>query len=193
MTSSLDGGSLQFMGHEFTVWDKSFGDPRRQLNTSETSSKGKFDGKLVGRYSLPFSFPFPTHVDLLTKSVILSSIGSSVHTLPHACEFGATDMFPSSPGTIAEIATMKKKRRSSWTFGFISGSPETNESSSSDRHRRKTSYCASRQPANWTALRTTASPIPQTFMERGNAASVAYEISALFVHGKFKFDSRQVI
>ncbi len=197
MTSSLDGGSLQFINHEFTLWDKSFGDPHRQPNMSlsESPSKGNFDGKFIGKCSLPFSFPFPTHVDLLTKSAILPTINSSSPTSPHRYELSPIDMSPpSSPDATPEKAKGKKKRRSSWTFGFMSGSAEANESSSSCDHQpSKPSYRISHQTANWTALRTTASPIPQTFMERGVTASVGYEISALFVHGRFKSDKRRVL
>ena len=80
ITSSFEGGSYTFLEQPIITWNRANGDPRavspstsssslartRSLHT-RTSSK-KFDGKLSGSYSWPFSFRFPTEISLRDSS-----------------------------------------------------------------------------------------------------------------------------
>ncbi|KIJ93581.1 hypothetical protein K443DRAFT_684471 [Laccaria amethystina LaAM-08-1] len=52
ITSFLDGGSYTFIDHRIPIWHRC----------------GSADGKLVGTYSWPFSFPFPQEVSIPGRS-----------------------------------------------------------------------------------------------------------------------------
>jgi hypothetical protein len=60
ITSSYEDGSCTFLDHPITSWARTNGDPRSDASSS--SNTKKFDGKLSGNYSWPFSFPFPKEV-----------------------------------------------------------------------------------------------------------------------------------
>lgn len=68
ITSSYEGGSCTFLDHPITAWARSNGDPRLLPSTTDGSAPSssskikKFDGKLSGDYSWPFSFSFPQEV-----------------------------------------------------------------------------------------------------------------------------------
>jgi len=184
-TSSMDGGSLQFLTHEFTVWKKSFGDP----NASDSSSKEKFNGKFVGKYSLPFSFPFPTHFDLSTKSIVLPTVGSTTQSEQPEPSTPASPPSPLSSSNSGD-GKGKKKQRFSWPLHFTSPfgpSDASGIASSSKRLPFRSSLLPHTDRAGRLSV---ASPLPQTFAERGVTAVVAYEVLVLFVHGRFKPDSR---
>ncbi len=185
-TSSMEGGSLQFMTHEFTIWKKSFGDP----NANDSSSKEIFNGKFVGKYSLPFSFPFPTHVDPSTKSTVVPTVGSTTQSEQPEANTAASP--PSSPSTPnSEDRKGKKKQRFSWPLHFTSPFSSSDASGSVSSSKRKSTIRSSLQPQTGrSGRRPVASPLPQTFAERGVTAIVAYELSVLFVHGRFRPDSR---
>ncbi|KAF8969354.1 hypothetical protein BDZ97DRAFT_238363 [Flammula alnicola] len=78
VTSSYDGGSYTFLEHPIASWTRSNGDPRAMLlsplsdasNSASLSNPRpkKFDGKLSGIYSWPFSFPFPTEIKLESQA-----------------------------------------------------------------------------------------------------------------------------
>ena len=68
ITSAYDGGSHTFLEHPIAAWTRAHGDPRTMLLAPVGAATGaaarpkKFDGKLAGSYSWPFSFPFPQEV-----------------------------------------------------------------------------------------------------------------------------------
>ena len=68
ITSAYDGGSHTFLEHPIAAWTRAHGDPRTMLLAPVGAAAGsvarpkKFDGKLAGSYSWPFSFPFPQEV-----------------------------------------------------------------------------------------------------------------------------------
>ena len=70
ITSSYEGGSCTFLDHPITSWTRTDGDPRSVSPTtdvsatSSSSSTKKFDRKLSGNYTWPFSFPFPKEVTI---------------------------------------------------------------------------------------------------------------------------------
>lgn len=172
-TSSLDGGSLPFLAYEHPLWKKSYGDPR-QLDQS-TRTKEKFSGKLIGKYSFPFSFPFPTEVNLLDKKVLPD--------LPNAHGISA---FPYSPPGYSSTATLpesKGKRTSASTVTSGSSRPETILKNPPKK-----------SPVHPPVLRQMESinvdgpvpSIPQTFFEKGVSASIVYELSIHLVHGRLK-------
>ncbi|TFK44167.1 hypothetical protein BDQ12DRAFT_640627 [Crucibulum laeve] len=57
ISAVVDTGSHTFLNHSITLWSKASGDPRDTL-----PSATKFEGRLKGDYSFPFSFPFPTDI-----------------------------------------------------------------------------------------------------------------------------------
>jgi hypothetical protein len=80
---------------------------------------------------------------------------------------------------------VEKKKRISWTSRFTSSSSSTSPYSNintSDRSPISTTFPRARL----------ASPLPQSFTEKGLNPSVAYEISVCIVHGRFRASSRQV-
>jgi len=219
-TSSLEGGSLPFLAYEHTLWSKSYGDPH-QLDQS--SPKEKFNGKLVGKYSFPFSFPFPTQVNLLDKksdllsntsaitpfqdimhkrqnSIILSptSPSQSLHEnngekrpmsdLPNVYGISPFPYSPMpSPGYASTGVVPESKMK--WTRTSISTS-----SSRSETKHSPTAGAPEKSPVHSSFLHQTESldgdgpapSMPQTFFNRGVSASIAYELSIHFVHGRFK-------
>lgn len=72
MTSAYDGGSYTFLEHPIVAWTRAHGDPRAMLlapltdlaDAAAGARTKKFEGKLTGNYSWPFSFPFPQEVHL---------------------------------------------------------------------------------------------------------------------------------
>ncbi|KAJ3532820.1 hypothetical protein NMY22_g7592 [Coprinellus aureogranulatus] len=74
ITGSLaDGGSMTFLDHTFTLWDRKFGDPQRIASGSDQSPQSadeKYDGKLGNNWVFPFCIPFPTQVDLSTRCAV---------------------------------------------------------------------------------------------------------------------------
>ncbi|KDR84257.1 hypothetical protein GALMADRAFT_54975 [Galerina marginata CBS 339.88] len=62
VTSFAVGGSYTFLEYSHNVWNKSAGDPRG------TTAGQKFNGKLLGNFEFPFSFPFAVEADILQPS-----------------------------------------------------------------------------------------------------------------------------
>jgi hypothetical protein len=58
ITGAYDGDNYTFLDNSIMVWSKTMGDPRNPLFPVD----GKFNGKLLGDYLLPFSFPFPSEL-----------------------------------------------------------------------------------------------------------------------------------
>ncbi|KAF9461996.1 hypothetical protein BDZ94DRAFT_1126652, partial [Collybia nuda] len=61
ITSHNEDGSFTFLDESAILWSKAMGDPR--VTVEQTGDK-KFDGRLIGQYSWPFSFKFPTQATL---------------------------------------------------------------------------------------------------------------------------------
>jgi hypothetical protein len=173
--SSLSEGSVQFLRHEFIFWDKSTCDV---LHSGDADANGmekkQNDGRFVaGQYSFPFSFPFPTEADPITKSSPQSITRSSTSLNDH---------------------TPKKEKRKLWRSRFTSSSVPnsgTGEASSSSQMETSTP-----SPPSHTLLQArnsfVTSPLPQSFMEKGINLNVGYDISVHIVHGRFKASNRQV-
>ena len=60
ITSAYEDGTWTFLDHTITSWARTNGDPRTDAPLS--SNTKKFEGKLSGNCSQPFSFPFPKEV-----------------------------------------------------------------------------------------------------------------------------------
>jgi len=171
--SSHNRGSVPFLNHEFTLWDKSMGDPLQSDNTeSNVSQRKKSDTRLAsGQYSFPFSFPFPTKAvspPLLNANSISPS---RRHTIG--------DNVASSSSENGQNNTEKPQRR--WTRRFTSApsdepSSPTNLQPPGHPHPKPRHSCAS--------------PMPPTFMEKDIDPNVAYDISVRIVHGRFKASSK---
>ena len=58
-------GTTNFLEQGYTIWDRKFGDPRL-LTHDRSQTPPKYDGKLAGHWTFPFSIPFPSHVDRTT-------------------------------------------------------------------------------------------------------------------------------
>ncbi|KAF8165675.1 hypothetical protein B0H34DRAFT_647443 [Crassisporium funariophilum] len=71
ITSSYEDGTYTFLEHPVTSWNRSHGDPRSSSASptgSGASRTKKSDGKLTGKYSWPFSFPFPQEVAIRQRN-----------------------------------------------------------------------------------------------------------------------------
>jgi len=177
------------MNHEFTIWDKTTGDPRQQ-SKGEGSSKGVYEGKFDGQHTFPFSFPFPAYVDESVENAVAPypppSPPNPLHTLP------PPSPMPNKLETVHSVSSSdaRKSRRTSgnklgMSFFWSSSRPQSSRTENSTASPIPQSSRTENSLAG-----TTASPIPQTFMERGITVAVTYEISVVIVHGRFKSDSR---
>ncbi|PPR04656.1 hypothetical protein CVT24_011874 [Panaeolus cyanescens] len=63
MTSAYDEGVCTFLEYPITVWTRAHGDPHTMLLNGDSRAK-KFEGKLSGNYTWPFTFAFPSEVQL---------------------------------------------------------------------------------------------------------------------------------
>jgi hypothetical protein len=175
--SSHSGGSHQFLSREFTLWDKSMGDPLQSDNTDSSSTqKKKNDGRLAsGQYTLPFSFPFPTHPDpgSLNTSSISPFPPRTVGTTP-------SSVVPSP----LYNNDLKSTGKAQWTRRFSSSVVSTSSST------RVQASDHSHISLGSEPRRSFASPLPQTFMEKDINPNVAYEISVRIAHGRFKASSK---
>jgi len=174
--SSHTGGSIPFLNHEFTLWDKSMGDPL-QSNTTESNvpQKKKSDPRLAsGQYSFPFSFPFPTYA--VSSSVLNANSISPFR--PHTVSNTIINIAsPSSDNSQKD--TEKPPRR--WTGRFTYALPDeppspTKLQNPCHPHTQHRHSCASQ--------------LPPTFMEKDIDPNVAYNISVRIVHGRFKASSK---
>jgi hypothetical protein len=92
----MDAGSTNFLEQTYTIWDRSFGDPRRP------ESEAKFDGKLEGYHVFPFSIPFPKNVNLATFEAVHADgqpVESQTQLFPQGAGLGGriTAFPPESP------------------------------------------------------------------------------------------------
>lgn len=169
----------------------------------------QFDGKFVGGYKFPFSFPFPTHVDLSNSSVYSPPSSTSGFESP------TTQDLPSP-----NISEAKAKRHSHrWSFASLFNSiPEESSNSptpTSEKRKSRPKSILSPQVLSSFAAASTALgehdahlqstthngdentlaniyPMPQSFLETQVAVNVGYELGVHIVHGRFRPDSRFV-
>jgi len=81
-----------------TVWDTTFGDPKTpdQWQVEETGESGesvKFTEKLVGHYSLPFSFHIPQQTNANPKQLKKIQLAEQVAIPPYLAEHGCYSRF----------------------------------------------------------------------------------------------------
>ncbi|TEB36769.1 hypothetical protein FA13DRAFT_1727124 [Coprinellus micaceus] len=57
-----DAVSTKVLEQEYTIWDRKFGDPRL-LTDDHPQAPSKYDGRLSGNWTFPFSIPFPSRAD----------------------------------------------------------------------------------------------------------------------------------
>lgn len=167
----------------------------------------------MGEYSFPFSFPFPTHVDPLTKSAVLSNPQKMPRrTLDQILEFDDQSQsrddtpLPASPlhqttprrsdqasRNLRQRSTSSATASSSTSSGY---SPTRLISRSVARRQVSPEPQARLQPENNRSEEFTtpthASPMPPTFLEKEVSSEISYEISAVIHRGIFKNNSRQV-
>jgi len=96
MTNAVSSGEdiIKFLDHTFSLWERNDGDPRAQ-NPPEKEAI-TFKGRIAGDLSLPFSIPFPSHVNLLDLSAVyLEEIKSNDVLLPPMVhQYGRITPFP---------------------------------------------------------------------------------------------------
>jgi hypothetical protein len=71
VTGFLEEGTYTFLNQVVTIWDKNAGDPRMPHPSPldfDGSKKTKFNAKLEGSYSWPFSIHFPTEIILPSRN-----------------------------------------------------------------------------------------------------------------------------
>ena len=159
------------------------GDPDPDPSSSADAQKKKIDGKFVpGRYTFPFSFPFPIQADPTTKSTVNATLISPFRPL----SAGGIQSAVSTSCIREPIPTIEgKKKKTSWTSRFTSNvsPPNTDEKSSSSPPSSPGSATLPRVRHNL------PSQLPQSFVEKGINLDVAYEISARIVHGRLRASS----
>lgn len=177
---SVSAGAFQFLRHEFTLWDKSMGDPlQSDLADGHNMQKKKIDGQFApGKYSFPFSFPFATHANLITKPTVAIS--------PFPPLVRGKQGIPYSPLPETAKYIVAKKKTNFASSSVLPSSVDEAPSSS----QKPTSSCSPASVMVSQARCSNASPLPQSFMEKGINSGVAYEISVRIVHGRFKTSSR---
>ncbi|TFK28973.1 hypothetical protein FA15DRAFT_632925 [Coprinopsis marcescibilis] len=71
ITSALSDGSYTFLNQTITVWDKNASETQTGNRPSpldiDRGKRNRFNARLQGKYSWPFSFPFPEEICLLQK------------------------------------------------------------------------------------------------------------------------------
>jgi hypothetical protein len=170
--SSHTGGSLPFLNHEFTLWDKSMADSLH--SDANVSQKKKSDHRLAsGQHNFPFSFPFPTYA--VSSSVLNANSISPFrpHTVGNTLSNVASPSSDNSP-------KYTEKPQTRWTRSFTSAPDEPPSST-----KLQTLGHPHTQPRH-----SCASSIPPTFMEKDIDPNVAYDISVRIVHGRFKASSK---
>ena len=157
-----------FLKHEFTLWNKSMGDPLLSNDADSISlKKKKFDGRFVqGQYTFPFSFPFPTNANSTTKSII---DGDSISP------------FPSPAHNHMPNISEKRRRTSCFTSNM---SPLSDTASSSSQISSPITSILS------PVRHSLTSPLPQSFVEKTIGPTVTYEILVRIVHGRLRTSSR---
>lgn len=170
------------------------GDPQKSRKAPATPTKDNFDGKFHGLYSFPFILPFPTYVDLVKKAAVFpeqSPAYVAEEPTPGSPSFNADSTSPPSPRD-----KKGKKKRPSWSF-FSSGksSQESNSSNEQPKHHRSalsddSSASASNYQGNISEGTNVACPMPQTFMDKSLHFDLTYELCAIFVHGRFRQDTK---
>jgi hypothetical protein len=156
------------------------GDPFQSHNVADPNTpQKKIDLRLAsGQYNFPFSFPFPTHADPITGSSESILDTNSISPFPlQAVGTAAASPTPPQHDNGSNI-TEKSPRR--WSRHFTSA---PHESSSSRSQTLSPTLGSAQGPSS-------ASPMPQTFMERGINPIVAYDISVRIAHGRFKPSSK---
>jgi len=155
--------SHEFLDYKFNLWD---------------GSNSGFDGKLTGIHSFPFHFPFPNAID--SESLEHSNPSDTFfppvvkkYNLPSPTKLDS----PSKGNSFFTFPLSNKLGRR------VSGTQRAKKHhtlSPLDPVRR-----ISHPPPS-----SVASSLPQTFIEKGITATVKYQLSVQFVHGRFKLDSR---
>ncbi|KAF8165885.1 hypothetical protein B0H34DRAFT_254666 [Crassisporium funariophilum] len=123
-TGYLEGEKDIFLEHEVVIWNNAWGD-RQNACANTTTTKKRSQAKLLGSYQFPFSFPFPTHVDLsssLSAETLPSRLGSFPETPPShplsspclgSSALIAADVQPSSPSPSLSAALSSSAHPSS--------------------------------------------------------------------------------
>ncbi|KAJ3508135.1 hypothetical protein NLJ89_g5916 [Agrocybe chaxingu] len=178
VTGSLEGSSYTFFNHDHVVWTKS---------PNDHDASGKQDGKLFGECKYPFSFPFPTHVDLSTRAAVIRAdpaVGPSEQAnVPDASSS------PSPP----DKGKTKKPRPWSINFHLFSSLSGDNNFGTVSRKKRNRMSSLPQQMISSIDEQGTAPfvcPIPQSFAEGSVTASVDYELAVHIVHSRFRPDSK---
>jgi hypothetical protein len=171
------------MNHEFTLWDKSMGDPVSDNPGPDSNGiqKKRNDGRLPpGLYAFPFSFPFPT----LSKSEVLnSSLVSPIS--PHTADttLRSTHSPPYDNGPGPQNPQNPQKAQGTWIRRFASS--VVSPSSSRQVQQTSVDHSDTSEPPQ-----SLASQMPQTFMEKDISPNVTYDISVRIIHGRFKASNK---
>jgi len=170
---------VEFLGHEFILWDKLMGDPVH--SDANNILKTKFDGRFApGRYTFPFSFCIPTHPHTITKSA--ATLGP-ISPFPPLAVGVIQDITPSATLHLQEYGE-KKSSTSRFASPAVKAETELSASQIKNSDRSQPSAILHR------GHRSLASPLPQSFMERGMKPSVSYDISVSIIHGRFRASSK---
>jgi len=166
------------MNHEFTIWQRSHGDPRH-FHTNEGSSNGKFDGKFIGKYTFPFSFPFPSHLNIQKRSTIPPD-NDLISPFPALAALLTPPSLPPPRNLMPPDHETRKPGGLPWIAGPTSSAPASSSNGTSSRPL----------PSVRLNIDSIASRIPPSFLEKSIPATIVYEFSVIIAHGRFKADNK---
>ncbi|KDR78627.1 hypothetical protein GALMADRAFT_244088 [Galerina marginata CBS 339.88] len=183
VTGSLVDEAQTFLEYKNILWHKSKGDPPSSSTPSVANKGKKTLGKFLGAYQFPFSFPFPTCVNIASYEAVVPD-GISPFSLATTSSPASNDPLPASYDISSHSSSSSKKNH----FQSPSQRPEGHAGTGKDIRRSLHT-----QTVLLSHDETTQNPIcptPQSFVEPGVSANVRYELVVDIVHGFLKPDSR---
>ena len=169
---------VEFLRHETTLWDKPMGVPLHSDSDLNPTQNKKFDGRFTqGKYTFPFSFPFPSHPNTIPKPE------------PPCTNFISPFDVGQSPTSAPRERIHRKEKEALRPSDSKSSnvSPQTDLLSPQMQTPSSPSSSTTMSPSAHQGL---PSPLPQSFLEKGINLNISYEISVRITHGRFRGATR---
>ncbi|KAG2008542.1 hypothetical protein CC2G_013965 [Coprinopsis cinerea AmutBmut pab1-1] len=160
LTGFLSEFHLSILDHSYTVWDRSYGDPRLEKGNN------KLNGKLSkGVYHFPFSFRIPNHTN--TTTLAAADDEASLQKT----DSGSVSQTPKK-GTI---------------FRWNKGSPRGDDGIAAEQEVSTSTRVHGSFEGDGTG---DVHVLPPSFRSRGTNANIEYVLSLCISHGKLRGDSK---
>lgn len=171
---------VKFLDHEIILWDKPMGVPHSNPNPTYIK---RYDGRFTpGKYIFPFSFPFPSYPNKMMKS-LPPDVGL-ISPFDHAQR--------PTPSPREQIHRKEKEalRPSNLTSPGVSPKAKAKSQTDLSSPQMETPSRSPSSTVSPVAHQGLASPLPQSFLEKGINPNVSYGISVRIAHGRFRGASR---